>query len=217
MSLLGRRRGYDRKLLLHEAREAGRMERHKRAITLFRRILIVEPDNGAIHRLIAPSLAERGLEFSAWASYEQGATALARDGNKQLALDCYCDATQRMPRHYQAWTSRVAMECSMGRKDDAKRSLECALPHFRRRATRHPLISLLRQLLALDPSDTMVTLELAFVLAKSGQKDEALILLRKLATASDGPLLRRVRRTQWNITPSLTHSWLWLRSCMVSS
>jgi tetratricopeptide (TPR) repeat protein len=217
MSLFGRHKGYDRKHLLREAREARRMGRHRRAIRLFRRILIVEPDNEAIHALIAPSLAECGLEFCAWTSYVRGATAFLRDGKKQLALDCYADATQRMPRHYEAWASRVSIERSMGRQADAKRSLEDALPHFRRRATRHPLISLLRQLLALDPGDTIVTLELAFVLAKSAQKDEALMLLRNLARSSNGPLLRRIRRTQWNITPSLSHSWLWLRSCMASS
>jgi tetratricopeptide (TPR) repeat protein len=217
MGLFGRRKDYDRKRLLRAAREAQRRGRHRNAITHYRRVLIVEPNNDSIHALIAPSLAECGLRFSAWESYSRSATAMLRDGKKQHALDCYCDATLRMPRHYEAWCARIAVECSMARRADAKRSLEDALPHFRRRATRHPLISLLRRRLALDLGDTATTLELAFTLAKTGQKDEAMSLLRQLAQSSNGPVLRSIRRTQWNIAPNLTHSWLWLRSCMASS
>ena len=217
MGWFSRRNDYDRKHLLRDAREAQRRGKHKQTVSLLRRILVVEPNNVEIHALIAPSLAERGLEFSAWESYVRTATALLRDGKKQLALDFYQDATRRMPRHYEAWISRCAMERSMGRTDEAKRSIADALPHFRRRAARYPLISLLRRLMELDPNDRSALLELAAILSKSGQKEEALMLLASLAKASNGPFLRKVRRTQWNVTPSLTHSWLWLRSRMASS
>jgi tetratricopeptide (TPR) repeat protein len=214
MSLFRRRSGYDRKHLLRQAREMQRRGRHKKAVALLRQILIVEPNNSQIHAMIAPSLASHRLEFSAWVSYSGAATEWLRDGKKQLALDCYLDATQRMPRHYQAWTERIAVQLSMGRRDEAKASLEAALAHFRRRATRHPLISLLRRLLELDPGNRTASLELAYVLSKTGQKQEALILLTKLAEASTGPLLRQVRRLQWNVSPSLMHSWRWLCACM---
>ena len=216
MSLFGRQRSYDRERLLREAREVQPRGKHQKTVRLLREILIVEPDNPEIHALIAPSLAERGLEFCAWDSYGRAATGLLRDGNEQPALDAYRDPTQRMPRHYEAWASRIALERSMGRSADAKSTLKSALSHFRRRATRYALISQLRLLLELDPAERGSTLELAFVLSKTGQKREALMLLLKLGEASEGRFLRQLRRVQWNIEPSLLNSWLWLRSRIAS-
>jgi tetratricopeptide (TPR) repeat protein len=216
MNLFGRRNNYDRKILLHEAREAQCRGRHKKAITQLRRILAREPNNAEIHALIAPSLAECGLKFNAWESYVYTAKVMVRDSKKQSAINVYQDATRRMPRHYEAWTSKANLERSMGRKNDAIRTLGQAIPHFRRRATRHPLISLLRLQLQINPEDGDTILELAFLLSKTGQKEEAKMRLAKLAEASRGRLLREVRRSQWSIEPSLVHSWLWLRSCIAS-
>jgi tetratricopeptide (TPR) repeat protein len=216
-SLFGRRSEYDQKHLLREAREAQRRDKHKKALFLLRKIMIVEPNNAEINALLAPSLAECGLEFSAWECYERTAKAVLRDGKKQIALEFYRDATRRMPRHYESWKSRAALECNMDHKDDAIRTLKEALPHFRRRAAYYHLTSLLRRLLKLDPNHRDVILELASVLSKTRQKEEAQLMLVKLAETSDGRLLRQVRRTQWNISPSLAHSWLWLRSRLAGS
>ncbi len=217
MSLFGRRNKYDRKKLLQEAREAQHKGKHKKAITQLRRILTREPNNTEIHSLIAPSLAQSGLAFNAWESYVCTAKVLLRDDKKQAAINVFQDATRRMPLHYEAWTAKADLERSMGRKNDAIRTLGQALPHFRRRATRYPLISLLRRQLKIDPEDRNTILELASLLSKTGQMDEAKMRLAKLAEASNGRLLREVRRSQWNIDPSLTHSWLWLCACMASS
>jgi tetratricopeptide (TPR) repeat protein len=214
MSLFGRRKDYDRDRLVREAGELQRRGKHRRVLILLRRILVVEPNNIEVHAQIAPSLANRGLEFSAWESYARAAAALLREDKKQAALEVYRDATRRMPRHYEAWTSRAALERRMVRADEARHTLESALPHFRRRSTRYRLISLLRGLARLDPSNRSATLELAYVLSKTGQQEEALMLLAKLAQTAHGPFLRKVRRTQWSVTPSLAHSWLLLRSCV---
>lgn len=214
MNLFGRRKYYDRKILLQEAREAQGRGKHKKAIARLRRILTYEPNNAEIHALIAPSLAERGLEFNAWESYVCTANALMREDKKEPAIKVYEDATLRMPQHYEAWVCKANLERSMGRKSDALRTLARALPHFRRRATRYPLISLLRRQLKLAPADRDTILELAALLSKTGQREEAKLRLANLAESSRGSLLREVRRSQWSIEPSLTHSWLWLCSCM---
>ena len=66
MSLFRRRNDYHRDRLIREAREFQRRKKHKKALALLRRVMVVEPNNVEIHALIAPSLADRGLEFSAW-------------------------------------------------------------------------------------------------------------------------------------------------------
>jgi thioredoxin-like negative regulator of GroEL len=217
MGLLGRRKIYDRKVLLTEARDAQRRGKHKKAVALLRRILCVEPNNAEIHAMIAPSLAERRLRFDAWQSYTYTAQVLIRDGKKQAALSVYADASKRMPGEFEVWIAKSELELSMGGRAEASRTLGSALPHFRKRATRYPLIALLRRRLTIDPEDMETTLELASNLSRTGQKDEAKMHLSKLAEASVGRLLRQVRRSQWSIEPSLAHSWLWLRSCVASS
>lgn len=214
MSLFRRHDDYDRTRLLREARDAQRRGRHRNAIRHLRRILVVEPNSVEIHGSIAPSLAVRGLEFCAWESYQRAASACFRDGKKQLALDLYRDATRRMPRHFEAWQARAALERRMGRDAQAKRSLERALKRFRRRSSRDPRIALLRQIIELDPSDSDALVELAWVLSKTDQKQEALFILTRLAESPGSTGLRRVRRTQWRIEPSLVHSWLWLRAAI---
>ncbi len=216
MGLFGRRDDYDRTRLLRDAREAQRRGKHKKALGHLRRILVVEPNSVELHALIASSLAECGFEFNAWESYERAAIACLRDGRKQLALDLYADASKRMPRHYGAWKARADLERRLGRSADAKQTLEAAVVHFRTRAARYPLISLLRQLLEIDPDSVDAKLELAFMLARTGQKQEALLLLAKLAEATDSSSLRRVRRSQWRIEPSILHSWRWLRAAVSS-
>ncbi|MBW2712324.1 MAG: tetratricopeptide repeat protein [Deltaproteobacteria bacterium] len=217
MNLFGRRNKYDRKILLQDAHEAQRRGKHKKAIAKLRRVLTREPNNSEIHAMIAPSLAARGLEFNAWESYLRAARAMIRNGKKESAIKIFQNATQRMPRRYEAWTSKATLERRMGRKKDAIQTLGQALPHFRRRATRHPLISLLRLRLQINPMDRETTLELSSLLSKTGQKEEAKMRLAKLAESSNGRLLRQVRRNQWSIEPSLVHSWLWLRSCVAST
>ena len=216
MPFFGRRRDYDRKRLLNDAREARRRGKHRRAIAYYRQILVVEPNSIEIHTLIASSLAASGLDFCAWESYQRASEACLDGGEMKLALDLLTDANARMPRHYGAWIATAALQRTMGRTPEARRTIKCALAHFRGRATRHERVSLLRLALELDPRDRAVELELAYALVKSGQKDEALVLLTRLAEASDGSFLRKVRRIQWNMTPSLSHSWLWLRSTISS-
>lgn len=63
-----------------------------------------------MHAQEAPALANRGLEFSAGESCARAADSLLGEDKKQAALEFYRDATRRMPRHYEAWTSRAALE-----------------------------------------------------------------------------------------------------------
>ncbi len=205
---------YDRRRILREAREAQRRKRHKQAVTLLRRILVVEPQSPEIHGLIAPSLAARKQTFDAWESYTHAAKSWMRDGRKQQAVDLYRDATQRLPQHFPAWKTLAALERSLGKPDAARQTLEAALVHFRGRSRRPERIALLRRLVELAPKAGEAQLLLAVALAKAGRKHEALHLLAELSKRVEPEGLRRIRRCQWEIEPSLTHSWLWLRASL---
>ncbi len=215
MGWFGKSDVYDRRRILREARDAQRRGRHKRAAELLRRILVVEPECAEIHALLAPSLAARKQTFDAWDSYQRAARAFMNDGRKQQALDLFRDATEKLPRHYASWNARASLERSMGRTSEAKRTFETALPFFRSRKQRPERIALLRQLMSVSPDAADTQLSLAAALAKAGRKHEALHLLTELAKSVEPDALRRIRRCQWEIEPSLTHSWLWLRSAFV--
>ena len=213
------RRGseYDRKTLLREAREAQKRGKHQKALRLLRRIQFVEPNNVELHALIAPTLARCGWEFCAWESYRVAAIALARGGKNQAALSLYCDATKRMPRNFDAWVTRAQLERSMSHPDRARLTLIEARRQFRGRRSRPQAVSILRRILEITPGDDETTLDLAALLSRMGRKDEALLLLDRLAESCHGPLLRRVRHTQWSVTPSLAHTWFWLRASTARS
>jgi len=196
MGLFSRRNDYDRTRILREGREAQRRGKFKKAVRCFRRILVVEPNSAELHALIAPALAGSGNEFSAWESYEYAVSACLRDKREKLALALYSDATQRMPQHYDAWKARAALQRRLGLREESGATLEAAIANFHTRATRYQRISLLRQWRELAPKNEDVKRDLSAVLLKTGQKEEALLLLAKSSDATGAPGLLRVRRSQ---------------------
>ncbi len=216
MRLFSRKQAYDRKHILDEAARARKRRRNKKAISLYRKVLAVEPNNTELHAQIAPLLADVGWRFDAWESYRSAAQALLRNNARARALNLYRDATRRLPQCYDTWSTLSLLELQSGRREAAHATLRTARQEFRTRRTRPEAISLLRKLLELDPRDLPAALDLARLLSKTGREEEALHLLAQLATRTHGDELRRIRKTQWRITPTLIHTWLWLRSAMKS-
>lgn len=212
MGLFGKNDVYDRTRLLRDARDAQRAGKHKRAVALFRRILLVEPQCAEIHGLIAPSLAQTKQHFDAWQSYRAAARALLADKRNEQAVELFRDATKHMPRHFGAWTELAALELRLGKREESLRTLESAVTNFKKRKQQAERIALLHKMVALDPRSGELKLGLAIALSKAGRKHEALHLLTELAKSVEPAALRRIRRCQWEIEPSLAHSWLWFRS-----
>jgi len=212
MGLFGRGTQYDRTIILRRAREELRKGKFKRVLPLLRQVMAREPNNPELHALIAPALAARGHDFEAWESYETAAGALYKHGNKTAALELYVDATRRLGQIFDTWVRRAELERELSKKDAALKSLLAGRKRFSKRRHRPQAISLLRRALEINPKALSVILDLAGLLARTGQKDEALFHLESIARESRGQNLKAVCKAQWTVLPSLANTWRWMRA-----
>jgi tetratricopeptide (TPR) repeat protein len=205
---------YDRSRLLEEAARAAAGRRVGRAIAFYRWVLAVEPQNADVHLKLAPLLARCGQRFDAWQSFQGAARACLRHGQPDRALAIYRQATAVLPREVQAWQAVARLQHRAGRPREAVETLLEGSGRLRRRSLRPRAIHLLRLAREIEPWHVDAVCELARLLALSQQREEARILLRGLARHCGGKRLRRVRRAQLRIAPTLAHLWLWLCSAL---
>lgn len=186
--------------------------RRRRAIAGYRRVLAAEPGNTVVHGRLAPLLAADGQVFDAWLSFRAVAQACMREKKLREARDAWRAAAEALPDKLDAWLAVARAERRLGDPDAARAALLAGRDRMRSARRRPEAIHLLRQARELRPWDPDVVIDLARLLARSGQRSEAETLLEGLAERSGNAERRRVRRAQWRIAPSLGTAWLWLRA-----
>ena len=201
---------YDRKKLLQAAAKAQGKKRRRKAIALYRRMLAVEAGNGELHAQLAPLLAATRQPFDAWQSFRQAGRAFERESNREAARAIYAKATEMLPREMHAWLSRARIERELERPDRAMATLLEGSKHFRSGGRRPQAIHLLRRARQLELWYPKAVLELAVLLAKMRQREEALMLLDGLAPRVRGPVLKRVRGLQVRLRPTPGNVWSWM-------
>lgn len=212
MGLFGRKAHYDRTDYLRRAREELRNKKFARALPLLRQLVAREPNNPELYSLIAVPLADRGADFEAWESYQVAAQFLYKQGNKQAALDMYIDASNRLPLVFDAWIARSNLERELSRQGEALETLLKGRAAFKKSRFRPQAMSLLRRALELDPQSQEIILDLSGLMARSGQKQEALFLLDSLVRQNRSVDLKAIYKAQWTVLPSLANTWRWMRA-----
>lgn len=215
VGLISDNTNYDRAKTLREASRLQAKGRIKKAITMYRRVLMREPDNAEIHAKIAPLLAKTRQYFDAWRSFRTAGGELVRIDRLDHALGTYKEALRYLPHEIDAWRAVAEVEAKLDRKRDAVQTLLRGRRRFRARHLRPQAISLLRRARQIDPWHEQAVLELARLLAKTRQREEAQLILDDLASRSKGRKLRRVRGAQWRVSRTLQNTWLWLRAATV--
>jgi len=183
-------------------------------VGLYRRILVAEPHNAELHARIAPLLASSGDHFDAWLSYRRAGSALLKAKRAEAALALYREATESLPRQIETWQWVAKLEKARGQRERARDALLGGRQHQRRRRDQPQAIALLRAALELEPSNLVIVVDLAKLLARAQQSAEAQILLDDMAKQTSGVTLRKVRGAQWRIEPSLRNTWCWLREAV---
>lgn len=203
---------FDRNRLLEEAERARAAGRPRRTVGLYRRVLAAEPRNAELNARIAPLLAALGEDFDAWQAFRTAAQAESSARRLPQALAIYREASACLPRKFATWQTIANLEIRLGHPQEAKAALLAGRRHLRKRRNRPEAIALLKAAREIDPWDPDVVLDLARLLARARQRPEAQWLLAGLADRSEGRSLRRVCRLQWNLEPSLSNTWRWLRA-----
>jgi len=205
---------YDRSRLLEEAARAAAGKRTARAIALYRWVLAIEPHNADIHLKLAPLLARRRQGFDAWQSFQSAARAFLRHGQPDRALAIYRQAAAVLPREVQVWQAIARIQHRAGRTRDALEALLEGSRALRRGRLRPRAIHLLRLAREIDPWHFESVHELARLLARSQQREEARILLRELSRRCGGRRLRRVRAEQVRLSPTPAQLWRFVSAAL---
>jgi tetratricopeptide (TPR) repeat protein len=205
---------YDRSRLLEEAARAAAGKRDARAIALYRWVLAIEPHNADIHLRLAPLLARRRQGFDAWQSFQSAARAFLRHGQPDRALAIYRQAAAALPHEVQVWQEIARIEHRTGRTRVAVATLLEGCRALRRARLRAHAIHLLRLAREIEPWSFESVHELARLLGRSQQREEARILLRGLARRCGGRRLRQVRAQQLRLSPTPGHLLRWVSAAL---
>lgn len=205
-----RRKPYDRGTTLEAADKARGSGRVRKAVSGYTKILKEDPEDWAVHARIAPLLARRSRWEESRKSFTAAGEGFLKQGFADKAIAVWTLAAQTFPEYIE-FRERIANELvQRGRKADAVNSLLAGRARLRARRQRPTAILLLRQVLVLHPLQFEATLDLARLLAKEGEMKEAVKLLRDLRVHVRGRQVRRLRRAQFWIAPSLRSLMDWL-------
>jgi tetratricopeptide (TPR) repeat protein len=201
-----------RRRLLAEANRARHRRQDRRAIALYRQILLEEPRDVEVALRVAPLLAGLGEGFEAWQLFRMAAMELHRARRSDACLAALRDACRCVPHEYDTWRLRAELEQRLGREEEAYDTLLEGARRFDRPHTANQAIALLTRARAIEPWDPEAAIDLARLYAQMGMTESALGLLASLAHGHGGSVLRRVRGLQWRITLSFYHAWRWLQA-----
>ena len=209
-----RNKSYSRSEILDAAGKARARGRRKRAIAEYQKLLNADPGDYVVHGKIAPLLAERRQYSESWSSFKAAGEGYLHKGFVDKTKGVYIQATRHLPYEIEAWKAVVRLHLDRGHRADALKTLDEGRRYFRRHNQRTEAICLLRMAQGISPGHFEVTFDLANLLAKTGEREEAVRLLEELAAREQGHNLRRTRGGLLRIAPSPSSAWLWLRTAL---
>lgn len=181
----------------------------RRAVRLYRKLLVEQPENPVVHRRLAPLLARRRKRDDSWRSYVIACDSLADQGFDAKAAGLLREAVDLLPGNADAWRRLAEMEEGLGRQVDARNTLLEGRQNLRGSRRRAEAITLLKQAHRLDEDDPEVALDLARLLRLSRRRAKAQQILYRLAARV--PARRRAARWALFLTaPSVRSFWAWL-------
>jgi thioredoxin-like negative regulator of GroEL len=201
--------------LIAEAALARSKGRKKKALKLYEQALGLPGNQIDIHARMAPLLAETQQTERALSSFSIAALGFRQKGFLQKAESVWMQATQHLPEKVEVWQSLADAKVAQKKNGDARQALFRGSKHFRRKRDRNTAIQLLRHAFSLDPYEYEVTLDLARLLLKRGERDEARYLLDGCAERCQGQRLRVVRGLQLRTEASFKNVWRWLRAALL--
>lgn len=211
--LFGSKTPPSRSELITEADLARSKGRLNKAISGYRKALELEPKDAVVLGKLAPLLARTRQPQAALESFRAAAQAHLDKGFADKALAVYAQATELFPLELDLWRQVSQLHVQKGHRAEGVKTLLRGRLHFRRSGERPGAIQLLRETLALDATLFEVKLDLALLLSRQQQREEALSLLEPLGAEARGKRhLCRLRWTQAQVTPGMGTFIAWLRA-----
>jgi len=202
--------------IIAEADRARSKGRLKKAITEYRKALELEPKDPVVLGKLAPLLARTKQSEASLESFRAAAQGHLDKGFADKALAVYAQAVETFPHQVSLWQQIAQLNLSKGHRAEAVKTLLRGRFHFRRKAERRGAITLLQEVLTLDPTLFEVKLDLGLQLAREKHVAEAMSLLNPMVLdARTRPQLRRLRWTLALASPSVGAWGRWLRAALL--
>ncbi|HYH98857.1 tetratricopeptide repeat protein [Hyalangium sp.] len=204
--------------IIAEADQARSKGKLKKAITGYRKALELEPKDPVVHGKLAPLLARANQTDAALESFRAAAQGHLDKGFADKALAVYAQAADTFPHQVSLWQQMAQLNVSKGHRAEAVKTLLRGRFHFRSKADRRGAITLLQDVLTLEPTLFEVRLDLGLQLAREKHLAEAMILLNPMELEAKTRLqLRRLRWTMVRVAPSAGAWGRWLRAVLLGS
>ena len=123
-------------------------------------------------------------------------------------------AVSFLPRRVELWERIAQLDVKRERIPEAIKDLLEGSKHFRRKKERQSAVRLLRLAMKIEPWQFESTLQLAWLLRKSGARPEARKLYQGLCERNRSRRLRKVRAAMFRMSPTPAAALLWLRAAL---
>jgi tetratricopeptide (TPR) repeat protein len=216
VALLAGKTHYDRARLLSAAGRARSKGRRRKAISLYRKVLRVEPGNHILRKRVACLLAQVGRLSEAHEHYRMVTAGLSQRGFDTHPIGVYREALGFLPRERDLWSGLAELQAKQEHVRDAVQTLNAGRRRFRSRRRRSDAIALLEQAHGMDRRDVDIAIDLSRLLAKAKDRPRAARVLWETIPGTRGRALRRLRMRQLILFPAPATAWRWLRAWSAS-
>lgn len=208
---------YDRRSKLEKAGKAAVSGYAKKAITEYKKVLEMNPQDHVTRTKVAGLLASTGQAKDAWLNFSIAASGFLKAGFMDKAIGLYVQATKYLPFESEPWEYSANLQLEKGRKTDAFNTLFTGSRNFlKKRETLPKAERLLKKALSITPTDFAAAFDLSSVLARLNRTGEAAALLNDLCGREKGKNLKRARWAVFKLTPGLSSGWLFLKSAILA-
>ena len=164
----------NKRKVLDGARKLAQKGAKAKALKEYTKLLQADPRDTKLLLEVGDAYRRWGQPEEAIAQYSRVATKYRQDGFEARAVAVFKQILNLDPKHYSAYASLAELYQRMGLDAEALGALQMAADGYHKEGRKPEALELLRQMAAIDPSNTTSRVKVAELLRQEGMEDEAL-------------------------------------------
>ena len=162
----------NKRKILDAARKFAQKGAKAKALKEYNKLLQAEPADAKLRLEVGDAYRRWGQPEEAIGQYGKVASQYRNDGFDARAVAVFKQILNLDPKHYAAYISLGELYQRMGLDSEALASLQTAADGYHKEGRKPEALELLRQMAALEPSNTTRRLKLAELLRQEGMDDD---------------------------------------------
>jgi tetratricopeptide (TPR) repeat protein len=172
----------NKRKVLDAARKHAQKGAKAKALKEYNRLLKEDPRDTKLLLEVGDAYRRWGQPEEAITQYSKVAAQYRQDGFDARAVAVFKQILNLDPKHYAAYVSLGELYQRMGLDSEAVAALQVAADGFHKEGKKREALDLLRQMAALDPTNTTSRLKVAELLKQEGMEDDAVAEYQAVAT-----------------------------------